>query len=106
MVVADQYAIDNCVQEKENHLHMIFPVQKQILLHKITQGGAQNKFVARLNHRYTTLNRDRKRRHAPCILPVQLMSLVGNEAGFAQNRFERPENCSNSFNTVCYCVVL
>ena len=49
------------------------------------------------NHRYTTLNRDRKQRHAPCILPVQLTSLVGNEAGFAQNRFERLKNCSNSF---------
>ena len=57
-------------------------------------------------HRYRTLNRDRKRHHAPCILPVQLTSLVGNEAGFAQNRFERPENWSNSFNIVCYCVAL
>jgi len=25
-----------------------------------------------VNHRYTTLNRDWKRWHAPCILPVQL----------------------------------
>ena len=53
-----------------------------------------------------TLNRDRKRRHAPCIPPVQLTSLVRNEAGFAQNRFEKNENWSNSFNLVCNCVAL
>ena len=51
------------------------------------------------SHRYTTLNRDRKWHHAPCIslLSVQLMSLVGNEASFAQNCFERNENWCNSF---------
>ena len=31
------------------------------------------------------------------MLPVQLTSLVGNEAGFGQNYFERNENWSNSF---------
>jgi len=35
------------------------------------------------------LNRDRKRCHASCILPVQLMSLVGNEIYFALTTLKR-----------------
>jgi len=57
-------------------------------------------------HRYMTLNRDRKRRHVHCILPVQLISLVGKEAGFALNRFERNKNWGDSFYIVRYCVIL
>ena len=71
--------------------------QRQLARKKAKSDGEIRVCVCVCMHRYTTLNRDRKRRHAPCILPVQLMSLVGNKASFAQNHFERPENCSNSF---------
>ena len=104
----DTYKKEGCVEMQALTILKAFFNRKQLLCTNIQQMNLLTNCQvlanhlhaltrAHTHHRYTTLNKDRKQHHAPCILPVQLTSLVGNEAGFAQNHFERNENWSNPF---------